>query len=91
MGFLDVRCALVMDVVVLVILRVLPRDCCPSRCCFTGLFFVEDAVDLGALKVDSLSPSSLDSVALLAEVVDADRGRLRRATRLALLTRRFLR
>lgn len=90
-GFLDVRCVLVVEVAVSAIYRASLRDCCPGRCCFAGRFFAEDVVDFRVLKVDTLSPSSLDSVMLLAEVVDEDRGRLRRATRLVLLTRRFLR
>lgn len=87
-GFLGVKCDVAMEVVV--VFRVSLKDGGPGRSCFAGRFFVKDVVDFRVLKVDPLSPS-LDSVALLTEVMDEDLARLRRATRLILLPRRFLR
>lgn len=89
-GFLRVKCDVARVAVVVVVFRVSLKDGGPGRICFAGRFFAEDVVDRRLLKVDPLS-TSLDSVALLTGVVDEDLARLRRATRLVLLPRRFLR
>lgn len=88
-GFLGAKRVVAMLVGV-VVLRELLKGGGPGRSCFAGRFFAEDVVDRLVLNVDPLSPS-LDSVALLMEVVDEDLARLRRATRLLFLPRRLLR